>query len=82
MNISLSRPKIATFDRIIEQAENAVAVVVVILGGVDAALRRDTVRPPRRVLEAKTFNVIPELAQGRRRGSACETASDDDNIKF
>jgi hypothetical protein len=47
MNIRFSRPKITPFDRIVEQAENAIAVVLIVLGGVDTALRRDTVRPPR-----------------------------------
>ena len=82
VDVGLAGAEVAALDGVVEQPEDAVAVVVVVLGGVDAALRRDTVRPSRRILEAKTFNVVPELAQSRCGGSARETASDHDNIKF
>jgi hypothetical protein len=82
MNIRLSRTKIAPFDRIVEQAENAIAVVLIVLGSVDTTLRCDTVGPARRILEAKALNVISEFTQGRGCGGACEAAADNDDIKF
>ena len=37
---------VAALDRVVEQSVDAVAVVLVVLGRVDAALRRDRVRAP------------------------------------
>ena len=82
MNIRFSRAKIATLYRIVEQAEDAVSVVLIVLGGVNSSLRCDAVRPARGILEAKAFNVIPEFTQCRCSRSACEAASDNDNVKF
>ena len=58
INIRFSRPKITSFDGVIEQPENTIAVVLIILGSVDTTLRGDTVGPARRILEAKALNVI------------------------
>jgi len=74
--------EIAALNRIVEEAEDAVAVVAVVLGGVDPALRRDTMRPPRRILEAKTFDLVAELAERCRRGRAGEPAADHEDGVF
>jgi hypothetical protein len=61
IDVRFARPEVAAFDRVIEQAVNAVAIILIILCRVDAALRRDRVRAPGAVLIAETFDVIAEL---------------------
>src|SRR5213593_1617324 len=46
------------FHRVVEQPVHTVAVVVIVLRGVDASLRGDGMRTPRRVLEAETMHVV------------------------
>ena len=46
MHIGLASTEVATFDGVVEQAVDAVAVALVVLGGVDATLCRDRVRTP------------------------------------
>ncbi len=43
VGVSLAGAEIAPLDRVVEQAKHAVAVVAVVLGGVDAPLRGDRV---------------------------------------
>src|SRR5262249_23585922 len=59
-----------------------VAVVAVILRGVDSALRGDGMRAARAVLKAEGFDVVTELAQCRRRRSPGQSRADDDDIEF
>ena len=47
VDVGFARAEVAALDRVVEQAVDAVAVVLIILGGVDAALRGDAVRAPR-----------------------------------
>ena len=68
VDVGLARAEVAALDRVVEQAIDAVAVVLVVLGRVDAALRGDAVRAPRRILEAEALDVVAELAQRRGRG--------------
>ena len=82
INIRLPRAKIAAFDRVVEQTENAVAVVLIILCGIDSALGGDAMRAAWAVLIAEAFHVVSELAQGGCRGSARQAASDNDDLKF
>jgi len=55
-HVGLARPEIATLDCVVEKPIDAVAVVLVILGSVDASLGGDAVSPSRRILDAKGFN--------------------------
>ena len=70
IDVRFARAEIAALYRVIKQAVNAVAVVLIILGRVDAALRRDRMRAARRILKAKAADVVAELAErsggGRR----------------
>src|ERR1700722_8697918 len=59
--VSLARPKISAFHRVVEKAVNAVAVISVIFRGIDAALRGDGMRAARTVLEAKAMHVVSLL---------------------
>src|SRR3712207_7078253 len=47
VHVVLTGAEVAALDRVVEQPVHAVAVVAVVLRGVDAALRGDAVRPAR-----------------------------------
>ena len=79
VHVRLARAVVAAFDRVVEEPVDAVAVVLVVLRRVDAALRRDAVRPPRTVLDAEADDVVAELAERRRRGRPGEAGADDDH---
>src|SRR6202007_2242144 len=61
VHVRLARTEIAAFDGVVKESIDAVAVVRIILGRVDATLRGDAVRAARAVLEAKTFYLIAEF---------------------
>ena len=82
IDVGLARAEIAALDRVVEQPINAVAVVLVILGRVDAALGGDAVRAARAVLEAEAFHLVAQLRQrggGRR---ARQAAAHDDDVEL
>jgi len=66
VDVRLARAEVAALDRVVEEAEDRVAVVLVVLRGVDPALRRDRMGAPGRVLIAERLDVVPQL--GERRG--------------
>src|SRR4029079_2925518 len=69
VDVPLAGPVIAALDRVLEEALHAVAVVLVVLRGVDAARRGDAVGAARAVVEEDAFDAIPLLAErGRGRG--------------
>ena len=53
MNVAFAGAEITALYRVVKQAVNAVAVILIILRGVDAALCRDAVCAASAVLEAK-----------------------------
>ena len=57
VDVGLAGAEVAALDRVVEEALDAVAVVLVVLGGVDAALGGDGVRPARRVLVAEAWTL-------------------------
>ena len=73
---------VAALDRVVEEAVDGVVVVLVVLRGVDAALRGDRVRATRAVGDAEDFDVVAEFAERRGGGSARESRADDDNIEL
>ncbi len=75
VDVGFAGAEIAALHRVVKQAVDAVAIVVIILGGVDAALRGDGVRAPRRILEAEALDVVAQLGQRGGRGSAGEAGS-------
>ena len=72
VDVPFPRAVVAALDRVVEQAEDAVAVVLVVLGRVDPALGRDRMRPPRAVLVAVALDVVAQLGQRCRGGGAGE----------
>ena len=79
VDVRLAGPVVAALDRVVEQPRHAVAVVPVVLRGVDPALGRDAVRAARAVLDAEAQDVVARLAQRGRGGSAREAGADDDD---
>src|SRR5690606_22407292 len=72
-------PVVAALDGVVKEPPDAVTVVLVVLGGVDAALRGHAVGPPGRVLDAEVEHVVAELAQGRGGRRAGQPGSDHDD---
>ncbi len=79
INVGFAGAKIAALHCVVEKAENAVAIVLVILGRVDAALRRDGMGAPWRILETKAANVIAQFAKTRSRGRARQAGADNND---
>ena len=82
IDVGFARAEIAALDRVVEQAENAVAIVLIIFRGVDAALGGDAVGAARAVLVTEALHVVTELAERRRRRPAGQAAADDDDLEF
>jgi hypothetical protein len=72
VDVALPRPEVAAFHGVVEEPHHRVAVVLVVLRGVDTALGGDRVRSSRAVLEAEGEDVVAELAEGGGRGAAGE----------
>ena len=75
IDVRLAAAEVAPLDRVVKQPPDAVAVVGIILGGVDAPLGGDAVRPAGRILQAEGQDVVAQFGQrrgGRRAGQpAC-----------
>jgi hypothetical protein len=82
INIGFAGTKIAALNRVVEQAVNAIAIVLIILCRINAALRGNRVGAPRRILKTKTFHPVSEFTEGRRGRSAGEAAADDYDLKL
>src|ERR1700685_4106168 len=70
IDVRFAGAEVAAFHGVIEEAVHAVAIILVILRGVDATLRRDGVRAPGRILEAETLYVVAEFAERCGSGSS------------
>jgi hypothetical protein len=57
IDVGFPGPEIAALDRVVEQTPDAVAVVGVVFGGIDAALGSDAVGAARGVLDAEGFTL-------------------------
>ena len=63
VDVGFAGAEIPALDRVVEQPKDAVAVVAVVLGGIDAALRGDRVGAARRILEAEALDPVPQLGE-------------------
>ena len=79
VDVGLAGAEVAALDRVVEEAVDAVAVVLVVLGGVDAALGGDGVRAARAVLVAEALHVVAELGQRGGGGAAGQAGADHDH---
>src|SRR4029077_17246570 len=81
INVGFAGTKIAALNRVVEQAINAVAIVLIIFFRINAALRCNGMRAPRRILKTKAFPPVSEFTKSRRGRSAGEPAADDYDLK-
>ena len=77
IGVGLAGAEVAALDGVLEQAVDAVAVVAVVLGGIDAALGGDRVGAARRVVVREALHVIALLAERGGGGGAGEARADD-----
>ena len=75
VHVRLTGPEVAALHRVVEEAVDAVAVVLVVLGGVDAALGGDGVGPAGRVVEGEALHLVAELGQRGGGGGAGEAGA-------
>src|SRR5690606_182964 len=73
--------EVAALDGVVKEAEDAVAVVLVVLGRVDAALGGDGVGAAGAVLKAEARDLVAELGEGGGRRPAGEPGSDDEDVE-
>jgi hypothetical protein len=70
VDVGFASAEVAALHGVVEEAVDAVAVVLIVLGGVDAALRGDAVGPPGTVLKAEALGrcspARPERRQRKR----------------
>ncbi len=82
VHVGLAAAVVAALDRVVEEAVDGVAVVVVVLRGVDATLRGDGVRAAGAVLVEEALDVVAGLAhRGGGRGTG-EAGTDDDHVEL
>src|SRR5690606_2058884 len=82
VDVRLARAKISALYGVVKEAVDAVAVVLVVLRGVDAALRGDRVRATWAVLEREAVDVVAELGEGRGGRCASEARAHDEDGEF
>ena len=73
VHVGLAGAEVAALDGVVEEAVDRVAVVAVVLRGVDAALRGDGVGAAGRIVDGEGLDVVAEFAEGgggRRAGQA------------
>ena len=81
VDVGLAGPEVSPLDGVVEQPEDAVAVVLIILGRVDPTLGGDRVGSPRAVLVAEAGNLVAQFRQrGGRRAARQARADDDDGV--
>ena len=79
VDVGLAGPEVAALDGVVEEPVDRVAVVAVVLGGVDAALRGDGVGAARGVLVAELDDVVALFGERGAGGAAGEAGADDDD---
>ena len=62
VDVGFTGAEVAALDRVVEETIDAVAVVLIILGGVDAALGGDGVSAARGVLKTEATDLVAKFA--------------------
>src|SRR5581483_11762591 len=76
-----ARAEITAFDRVVEEAIDAIAVVLIVLCGIYSALRGDGVGAAWGILKAKAFHLVTQFAQrGGRRSTGEPGAHHDERM--
>ena len=82
VHVGLTGAEVAALDRVVEEALHRVAVALVVLGGVDAALGGDRVRPAGGVVVREDLDVVALLAERGGGRGAGEAGADDDDVEL
>ena len=82
VDVGFAGAEIAAFYGVVEETINAVAVILIVLRGIDSALRGDGVGAPGRILKTEALNVVTKLRESRGRRSAGKPRTDDKNVEF
>ena len=82
MNVGFAGAEIAPFDSVVKEAKYRVAVVLVVLGGVDSSLSGDRVGAAGAVLIAEAIDLISQLGKSCGGGSSRETGADHDDLEL
>ncbi len=82
IDVCLPGPVVPSLDGVIKEPVDRVAIVAIVLGGVDPALRGDGVSPPGRVVIGEDLDVVAEFGQAGRGGGAGEAGPDDDDLEL
>ena len=82
VDIAFPGPEIAALDGVVKEPPDAVAVVGIIFGRIDAALGRDAVGPAGAVLDTEGLDVVAQLRQRGRGGAAGQAGAHHDDVKF
>jgi len=75
VDVPLARAEIAPLEHVVEQAVDAVIVILVVFGRIDPPLGSHRVRPTRGILVAENLHVIPQLPEGRGGASTREACT-------
>ena len=81
IDIRLTSAVVTTFDRIVVETINTIAVVLVVLRRVDTALCSNRVRTTRRILDTEVEDVKSHLCKGGSSRSTSQTGTDDDDVE-
>ena len=80
IDVGFAGAEITAFYGVVEEAVHGVAVVVIVLRGVDAALRGDGVGAAGRILKAEAIDVVAEFAEAGGGSGAGEAGAYDDDV--
>ena len=80
VHVRFARPEVAALESVVEEPLDAVAVVLVVLRGVDPTLRGHAVGAPGRIVEGQAPHAIAELRQRGRGGGAGQPGAHDEEV--
>ena len=80
VHVGLTAAVVAALHGVVEESVHRVAVVLVVLGGVDAALGCDGVCTTWAVLETESLHVVTHLSQRRGRRAACQSRAHHNDV--
>ena len=78
-DVGLTRTKITAFLGIVKKSKDRIAVILVILGRVDASLGGNAVGAPGTVLKTETLDLVTHGGQGRGGGGSGQARADHDD---
>src|ERR1700751_2252173 len=82
IDIGFTGAIVSALNRVFEKAQNAVAIVAVVLGGVNTPLGCDRVGPAWRIMIGKAMDVVALLAEGSGGGRTCQPCAHYDDGVF